>query len=789
MVRLCTRTFADWSPPFLCSRADSLFNRDAAELSLSEFQEGVFDGWKRPTEALPPPTWFPGDRINLGPTMSFTRKIDLVQDAATDCSVVASLCAGVARAERGHAKILRSVIYPYEVDNGRPLISKNGKYIVRLNFNGCYRKVVIDDRLPVSNTSRIIHVVDRHNPGLLWPALLEKAYLKVRGGYDFPGSNSGTDLWILTGWIPEQVFLQSDELEPDRFWRRMSNAFNYGDVLITMGTGKMSAKTERELGLASEHDYAVLDLCDVDGQCLMLVKNPWCEGTSWRGRFKESQYSGVPPRKKEAEQSLIEFDDDTGLVQSSRDLLNANEQLSPGTFWMDLDNVIQYFESVYLNWNPGLFSHRQDVHLTWDLTTPEQSQSKPRGRFASLSGHPQLTVTSDKGGTIWVLLSRHFKNAISAVATEAEVARGGHDIDLTGHISLIAFASQGRRVLLPEKHLEKGWFVDSPQTLLKLDDCDPGVPYTIVPLEQDLAVGEHTFTLSAFSNSPLALMKAKMRDQYAKMLSAAWTRETAGGNAHSRRYPTNPQFAIAVPHTTRISLLLEAMNDELNVHLKLVHSKGQRVQAIRNRDIICDSKDYRRGCCLAEFAELEAGQYTIICSTFEPQQFGDFNLLVESSQPTSVVLLPREGAGRIRTELSAVAFKRGESKIATPLVPKRLVKFYAVARGLHDATLANTSQRSSSSSRSLIRMSVEIGRGPQRRILIASSGGQYADSAGDVRTEDIDLSPDMKRYGDMWLVLDRMYVSSEGQDERFSVELFIDQPDAVSCGVWRAWDD
>ena len=37
---------------------------------------------------------------------------------------------------------------------------------------------------------------------------MEKAYLKVRGGYDLAGSNSGTDIWMLLGWIPEQLFLQ-----------------------------------------------------------------------------------------------------------------------------------------------------------------------------------------------------------------------------------------------------------------------------------------------------------------------------------------------------------------------------------------------------------------------------------------------------------------------------------------------------------------------------------------------------------------------------------------------------
>ena len=99
-------------------------------------------------------------------------------------------------------------MFPYDHGSCKPATSKNGKYIFRFHFNGCYRKVVIDDRLPSSQTSRALHVVDRNNPGIYWPALVEKAYLKVRGGYDFPGSNSGTDLWVLTGWIPEQLFLQ-----------------------------------------------------------------------------------------------------------------------------------------------------------------------------------------------------------------------------------------------------------------------------------------------------------------------------------------------------------------------------------------------------------------------------------------------------------------------------------------------------------------------------------------------------------------------------------------------------
>jgi calpain-7 len=745
---------------------------DGAELSLSDFQREVFDGWKRPFEALPPPAWLSRDDTNPGPSMEHSKRIDVVQDAATDCSVVASLCAGVARAERSHAKILRSVLFPYDSEGGRPLLSQNGKYVVRLNFNGCYRRVVIDDTLPTSKTTRVIHVVDRANPGLLWPSLLEKAYLKVRGGYDFPGSNSGTDLWILSGWIPEQVFLQSDELEPDIFWRQTLNAFIYGDVMVTMGTGKISARAEKEIGLAGQHDYAVLDVREIDGQRLFLIKNPWCEGTSWRGRFKEPSYvsdTGTGATNAGAWET-------EEPVQSSRDLLNADDQLSPGTFWMDLDNVIQNFESIYLNWNPAIFSHRQDLHFSWNLADPTTACR----RYASLKSHPQFVVTSQKRATIWLLLCRHFRGVDQSDHQDPQ----RQDIDIRGFISLHAFHSGGHRLLLAEKVVNKSNFVDSPQNLLKLEHCEAGKPITLVPGEQELPPVNLTFTLSAWSDATFTLQEATERFPCNTDIFGAWQKDTAGGNAHSPTYSTNPQFSVEVTRKTSISLLLEADDDALNVHLKLVHGYGKRVRAIRARDIVADSKDYRRRCCIAEAGSVEPGKYTIICSTFEPNQLSRFNILAESMHPIRLALLPREGAGRLRTDLPIAGFAQDNNRIAIPLIPKRLSKLYVVARPVGPQT-AGCSARTS-----LIRLSIEVGRGPHRRTLTSSGGGEYSDSsASGIQTDDLDIEPNMRRLGDVWLLLERMYAHSQVAEERFEVELFVDQPGAVEWGTWRATDD
>ena len=55
--------------------------------------------------------------------MTSDQKIDLVQDMTSDCSVVASLCALVARAEHGHVEVSNSTTLNMDLtDLSAPLL-------------------------------------------------------------------------------------------------------------------------------------------------------------------------------------------------------------------------------------------------------------------------------------------------------------------------------------------------------------------------------------------------------------------------------------------------------------------------------------------------------------------------------------------------------------------------------------------------------------------------------------------------------------------------------------------
>lgn len=226
---------------------------------------------------------------------------------------------------------------------------------------------------------------------VLWPSLIEKAYLRVMGGYDFRGSNSAADLYALIGWIPEQIGLGAHAgFQREKTWERLWAAWKKGNVIITAGTGagaaglSIDADETSASALVDSHDYAVLDLSEIDGSRSLLCLNPW---SSQRGRDRQGRLD----------------------VESVQPASQNDESQRSKPFWMSWTDVCQKFDALYVNWNPALMKHSVAAHFTLrGQGTADQDAG------SSIGETPQFKlVVSDHGRSagdkeVWLHLARHF---------------------------------------------------------------------------------------------------------------------------------------------------------------------------------------------------------------------------------------------------------------------------------------------------------------------------------------------------------------------------------------------
>ncbi|KAI5450824.1 cysteine protease, partial [Naganishia albida] len=167
------------------------------------------------------------------------------QGIGANCSVVAGLNTLVAHNARCGTALGSRNFVPVAVKR-RKGEEESGEAVrywrVKVFFNGAWRSLVIDSRLPASSTTtQSLHATitplcpSTNTTSLLWLPLLEKAYMTLMGSYAFPGSTPATDIHALTGWIPERIVLSGAGFRRERTWARITEGWERGTVLVTLG--------------------------------------------------------------------------------------------------------------------------------------------------------------------------------------------------------------------------------------------------------------------------------------------------------------------------------------------------------------------------------------------------------------------------------------------------------------------------------------------------------------------------------------------------------------------------
>ncbi|KAG0197155.1 calpain 7 [Mortierella sp. GBA30] len=619
-------------------------------LALSDKQISKFGSWKRVSQIMENPKM-----------ICLISSTSIVQDIVTDCSFVASLCVSASYERRWKRQLIRACIYPKN-KFGEPCYNPHGKYLVKLTFNGIARRVVVDDYLPVSKAGTLMCTFST-NKNELWPSIIEKAYMKLMGGYDFPGSNSGIDLYALTGWIPEHIFIKESNFDSEKQWRRMVHGQRNGVALVTIATGNMTDAEADRLGLVPTHAYAVLDLKEVQGLRLLQVKNPWSH-KRWKGPFSHLDADSW------TEQLKVELNFDQFAALKNDD----------GIFWIDYESVCATFDTIHINWNLETLNHRAVIHAPWPCNYG------PKRDNYNLGYNPQFSLYTNVKGSrpcgIWLLLSKHITvteenrdfitlhvfdvlkqpqnqtaailppSPLSASSATSSTPSKSHQQSLMLSSSIVASRSQGTRIYYEGNSMIKGMYVNSPHILVRFEVPPGQNEYTIV-LSQHVKTRDLHFTLRAYAICEFELKEIPKKYAVEKKLEDEWTEETAGGSSYNAGFLNNPQYKLVIPvlpapqTTTSAFFMLESPKD-FAAHVQLVNSQGKRVSCVWTKDIIAQSGEYRHGFCYCEANDLRPGLYTVVVSAFEPGQTGKYKLTLQSHIDLPLTRIPIEGAGMFK---------------------------------------------------------------------------------------------------------------------------------------------
>ncbi|CCC08950.1 unnamed protein product [Sordaria macrospora k-hell] len=171
-------------------------------------------------------------------------------------------------------------------------------------------------RKTYQSNSGALYFAQCENPNETWLPLLEKAYAKAHGDYAaIEGGFTGEGIEDLTGGVTSGLYT-ADILDKEHFWKeelmKVNEQFLFGCSTGVWGRGYGDRK-----GIMEQHAYSVMKAVDIDGERLLLLKNPWGKG-EWTGPWSDGSKEWTPEWLQKLDHR---FGDDGAFWISYRDFL------------------------------------------------------------------------------------------------------------------------------------------------------------------------------------------------------------------------------------------------------------------------------------------------------------------------------------------------------------------------------------------------------------------------------------------------------------------------------------
>jgi len=294
-------------------------------------------------------------------------------------------------------------------------------------------------------------------------------------------------------------------------------------------------------------------------------------------------------------------------------------QFDNGIFWISYQDVCKYYVSIHASWNPNRFTVRKSVHGYWNKITADSNYAH----------NPEylLTINHSEATSIWILLNRHISK------NETEGLQCVH----------IYEAKSARRIYWYDENcteVHKGIYINSPHYLVRLDVPAGQHQYILVVstyADKDVL----SFTLTGYAVVPVSLNAIyESPAEFKYNINGKFTKENAGGCANNESFKINPMYKMEIPEKTMLNVKFEMPNVTHAINIE-IHRGGQRVDRY-SRNIVdkaFGNKAFRQAFAYHE-SPIDAGVYTIVPSTFEPGQLGDYIITITSTTKTPIKVTP-----------------------------------------------------------------------------------------------------------------------------------------------------